>query len=542
MILAFARKTELPLFYALFKSSSMPSILPTICFALCWWLGFGHATHAAESQPESLLTEKELKELLDAYEQIKSGCNRSTTCIQDVVTKQFEPVPGESCNIKMQRAALLAYCNQLNDPIYQTSWFDLAGCDTNYVMLRYNLGLLHYYAKDYQEAQRHFLIAADLTPLMRTSCLTNAGSCAYNDSRMSEALSLFEQAYYVEKDPNVMLLNNLSALNITVKDYRKALEWAELAISVYSEMPEEDKSHFPAEFLQMVNHNQMKAAIRLKDIVLANRYWKKLNWDASWMLNRQAAKLIVDYVRLTGELSALQFQLERLGTLGIQSDSTYAYSDPLMVLILDSTTAALPAAERVAVWPELTRIFPLTRPDSSKTTESDPEAGIEFSNTAQILWGIALLLALVVNVILVAKLIRKVRRFLMTDSERRDVVLYAIRHQEITSELLLEAQPMFLTLYNSIQSHNHDITSADFNDTERIVFHEAIVGVYPKETAAKFDWSPAYVYSTRTRIRRKLDLPQEMTFRAWKALNPDLALSLFGTNEITDSKTNSDAD
>jgi DNA-binding CsgD family transcriptional regulator len=101
---------------------------------------------------------------------------------------------------------------------------------------------------------------------------------------------------------------------------------------------------------------------------------------------------------------------------------------------------------------------------------------------------------------------------------------------------------MFLTLYNSIQSHNHAITSADFNDTERIVFHEAIFGVYPKETAAKFDWSPAYVYSTRTRIRRKLDLPQEMTFRAWKALNPDLALSLFGTNEITDSKTNSDAD
>ena len=520
----------------------MLSILLSICFVTSWWLGFGQTDHVGLTQYESSTTESELTNLLDAYELIKSGCNRSTTCIQDAVTKQFEPVADESCNIKMQRAALLAYCNQLDDPIFRTSWFDLTGCDTNYVMLRYNLGLLHYYAKDYQEAQRHFLIAADQTPLMRTSCLTNAGSCAYNDSRISEALSLFEQAYYVEKDPNVMLLNNLSALNITAKDFRKALEWAELAISVYAEMSEEDKNHFPAEFPQMVNHNQLKAAIKLKDIALAKRYWKELNWDASWMVNRQAAKLIVDYVRLTGELSTLQFQLERLGTQGIQSDSTFAYSDPLMVMVLDSTIAALPATERVAVWPELTRIFPLTGPGYPNTTESDLEASNEFSRNTQFLWGIGVLLALVVNLLLGSKLIRKARRFLMTDAEQRDLVLNAVKHQELTSELLVEVHPVFLTIYNSMKSHNHNITSADFNDTERIVFHESVVGVYPKETAAKFDWSPAYVYSTRTRIRRKLSLPQEMTFKAWKALNPDLALSLFGTDEITDPKPNSHVD
>lgn len=521
----------------------MPSILPAICFALCWWLGL-QAAHASEASTESSLSESELAELLDAYDQIKSGCNRSTTCIQDAVTKQFAPVPGESCETKMQRAALLAYCNQLNDPIYQTSWFDLAGCDTNYVMLRYNLGLLHYFATDYQEAQRHFLIAADLTPLMRTSCLTNAGSCAYNDSRMSEALSLFEQAYNAEKDPNVMLLNNLSALNITVQDYPKALEWAELALSIYSGLPADVQKSFPTDFPQMVNHNQMKAAIGLKDITQANRFWKNLAWDASWMLDRQAAKLIVDYARLTGELSALQFQLERLGTSGIQRDSTFPYSDPLMVLVLDSTTAALPASERVAVWPDLTRIFTLTGPGYPKTTESNAEMGNELANVlhTQILWSMGVLLALVVNVLLGAKLVGKVRRLLMTDAERRDLVLHAVRNRELTSELLVEAQPVFLTLYHSIQSHVHDIASTEFNDTERIIFHEAVEGVYPKETAANFDWSPAYVYSTRTRIRRKLGLSPEMTFRAWKSLNPDLALNLFGKEGIADLNPNSHDD
>lgn len=500
------------------------------------WLVPGHTMASVESNDNA--------SLLEEYEAIKTQCDRSTVCIQDVIAEKFSPSIGESCAVKMQRAALLTFNNTLDDPIFATDWFDLSDCDTNFVMLRYNLGLAHFHAKEYREAQRNFVIASELAPLLRSSCLSNAGSCAANDGRMEEAVDLFEQAFYSEEEANVMLLNNLSAINITLRDYEKSMEWADMADLIYSKLSEDDAKRFPKNFQQLVDYNRLKAAIGLGDTAKSKLYWKKIDWTAYWMSERQTASIIVDYARLTDDLPSLLFQLERIGMSGIQRDSTFAYSDPLMVLLLDSTTAAIPAGQRLDLWPELTRLFPLDNGHPGSKGARNIEKGQLILGDGRFLfiWWFVFLVVLCVNFYLGGLLWRSVKHHQLTASHQRDLVFSAIKNRDSYHALNAAAQGVFKTIFDSMQTHSLAVHDVKFNDTERIVFHEAVLGAFPKETAAKFDWSPSYVYSTRTAIRQKLGLPAEMTFRTWKSLNPEVCMELFGSDEILRKNLPSDAE
>lgn len=147
----------------------------------------------------------------ERYVSIVTDCQHIQSCIEAKALEFYPDKVEEACDTRMLRTALLLTNRNLDDPIFEYASNSLTHCDTNFSILRYNLGLAHYTQGNYSSAERQFIQGANLLAKPdQLEYLSAAGAAAFAANELEQAATHFRAAYHADSlNPSPTLLNNL---------------------------------------------------------------------------------------------------------------------------------------------------------------------------------------------------------------------------------------------------------------------------------------------------------------------------------------------
>ena len=460
------------------------------------------------------------------YEAALKKCESSASCLELEALKLFPVAASEDCGTTMQRAALLLFNRSPEDSQRLAGIIDLAGCDTSFSQLRYNMGMLEWRKGNLNEAERHFMLGAELVQENRKAVwVTAAGAVAYEDERMEVAMKRFIEAYQLDSlNAAPMLLNNLSALSLYLGQTQDCALWGERALSRYAEFENDVDAGVGPEFSQYVHFNLFVAYTTLQNVEEATSHWERLDFKNLNAYPIQLAELLSMFARLTDQPALLDIYGEplRKRIIGFQESGrlgniTYM-EEPLASLF---TREAKPFVDSIGLREAWTRLRPHIPLRSAAAGESTETA--EAPPTSR-WWLIALWTFILIGLVF-AVLVTRLRASKATSipSSSWFQLMNSLSDEPMDE---MERRHLHLVLREIQHEGNRferPIHSPNLNESEQVALRDGILGVFPKTTARNHNWTPTYVYILRSSVRSKLGIAPEVSFARWKERNPELA-------------------
>lgn len=461
------------------------------------------------------------------YEGALKKCQNSTSCIELVALTLFPMSADEPCATTMQRAALLLFNRSPEDVERLGKLTELAGCDTSYSQLRYNLGMLEWRKGNLREAERHFLQGVDLVSAgQKAVWLTAAGAVAYEENRIEIAMNRFIEAYQLDSvNAAPMLLNNLSALALRLDNLTECALWGERALSRYAEFENDIDAGVGPEFSQYVHFNLFVAYTTMQNVQEATNHWERLDFKDLNVHPIQLAELLSMFARLTDQPALMELHGEplRRRIIGFEESGrlgniTYL-KDPLVSLF---TKEAAPFVDSIGLQEAWTQLLPHF---ALRSTETPEEEDLTLDDEA-VLWSEGAFWGLVILGLALVALYVRARTANLAPSPPAPWVQLMNRMTDeplnTTDQEVLEGVLLDIERHRKVPDPSlHD--SPALNDSERIALRDGIRGVFPKITAQNHNWSPTYVYILRSSVRSKLGISPSISFARWEERFPELA-------------------
>lgn len=487
-------------------------------------------THAQASEEEQWTR---------TYESALKKCQSSSSCLELEALRLFPVSNEEDCGTAMQRSALLLFNRTPEDVQRLSGLTKLAGCDTSFSQLRYNLGMLAWRQGRLQEAERHFLIGAELVHKERKAVWTTAaGAVAYEDQRVEVALNRFIEAYQLDSmNAAPMLLNNLSAISLSLDRPEDCIRWGELALARHAAFQNDIDAGVGPEFLQYVHFNLFVAYTTLQNVQEATSHWERLDFKNLNAYPIQLAELLSMFARLTDQPALLDLYGEplRKRIIGFQEsgriDQITYLEDPLVFLF---TMEAAPFVDAIGLreaWSQLRPNFALR---SAKTTKQVASAE-EFPS--KLGWKIAFWVISSVGLVFGILMLRlKASRPTSLPRAPWNQLLRGLKDQPMEETERAHLHHVLCDIQRHQKNLQHLAPSQELNVSEQIALRDGIDGIYPKTTAQNHNWTPTYVYILRSSVRNKLGIAPELSFARWKERFPERAEQALFTVSSTKNK------
>lgn len=398
------------------------------------------------------------------------------------------------------------------DPYGEYEFVEMDDCPWQFGRFYYQKGVHEYLQQNFESALQSFDHALQ-SDFDETMAYTGMGACQFEQSQYPEALRLFTAAWIKVESPgseHIMLLNNLASISNIIGEFDEALKWADEADAVLkkAELNSTDQSWYAARIL----YNRWSARCLSGDTAFVKQNLIELPWGSpdlgpgDWLdLYAKTLHCVPDLkfalryhstARQWSETLEDDFLANRLGYLSM------AYTPEW-----DSLSHSLSRANAFS-W--LLGLGPAMRPGTPPTSHSDKSMrGIDFVKFAasMVLW-------LVATGMLIRHLVQRKGDdgALETGIQSKDwVQLKEMAQSETTPDAAKEILSELIGNYTPLAPETEDEVE-NLLISERVVFQADLRAESPKVTARKNNWSPAYVYFLRTKVRGKLGrLPSDST-------------------------------
>lgn len=405
----------------------------------------------------------------------------------------------------------------------------LEPCLNHYARLHEVLGSMHFGNSDFKRALHEFT-QSELEGIEPKSLNTsNIGATYFALNELDFAISCFTEAWE-EADPSnrmfrYMILNNIAAIHIRMEEPVEALQWIEqakrnLIASTESENEVQPAKSTLAAQKTTIAANEWLAHILLQDTAFVQENWRSLNWGAAgpltldWFnLLTKSAPIIDEDDFYAGQTRLLTNLLCELIPGELTIDPSLGTHNMLLqqYLLNPNDLGALTACWKTL--DALKRIKPQVTGTSSKMQVEGP-AHLSKSSALVLLNALAALIMLAV--FWKEYKIKRIKN--QTANQLLDQLkTWPVHAKSRSSHLELLSRLAHMMPQNQRPSWlppNVELTESEMKVLNSIAGLER-----PKDLARRMDWTPSHVYVLRSRLRKKFNIPEEVSLDDFIASN-----------------------
>ena len=419
-----------------------------------------------------------------------------------------------------EREAAFTICAELA-PNRLPLWIDqLPSCKNTFPRYHIQLGAIHFHNGNFSEALSEFTQGELEGHQPVCDSYANLGATYFALKEWEFAIGCFEDSW-TETDKSdftrsYMILNNLAAIHLRFQKPNEALFWVEKAKSNLVQMLDAAQSMPKPETFEtesmVIAVNEFGARTLLNDTAFVRKQWRNINWGSpdiqaqDWLnLILQAAPLIDDqafYMSQARILGNIFSEFERTnsdenartGSFALLADYHERWPDDL--------------AGMVTFWKELTEIQRLIRfknQASMHSTEGDTTVvALMLANSVVLLVGVSLI-------------IKRLRSKKMDESFLREQ-MHTLRnwptHGREKKRHAAKIDALAFWVQNIPPKYPFP-DDFELSESEWIAFRSAEENELPKSLAMRKRWTPSYVYSLRSSIRRKIGVSDSNSLESW---------------------------
>jgi DNA-binding CsgD family transcriptional regulator/tetratricopeptide (TPR) repeat protein len=497
------------------KTKNIAHSKPLFCglFAVLLFLPFeGRGQSAwpcsAESDPEEVKIA------------IQEMCGSDFSCIAEHTSLLLT---NESC-----------FCRQIGQTLDVHFGFNLseqsreeaARCETPYFLYPFTVASKAFGQANYDRAIDWYWEAlSDGAPPQ--SCITNIGASYFQMGAYSLAFHCFEEAYdnAEPKDPEAfMILNNLTAIQMQLANWNDALQWSLLTKRRLAEQLDgytPDQLTIGNAASAIAEANEWLIRIELDDREFIADHWKQVQWGSAHLPAEQWLKLILRTSEILGDERFYESNIRLVKQLYdeylTQEQPSVTFGAYAWFLNRLAQSPARSFTDAIEDWKWVDLLY-ATRPipgDSELLTpDSVAKAMARNLRLTRASWALAALLGLAF-----LGMIWRKKKNVAAHVANASISLENIKDWHLGKLIDFDVVQSSLEMIESTSRMNLSgwlvSTGVELSDAELIILRHAMANVSPKQTAAKHDWSPNYVYKIRSRLRVKLGAPEDADLNNW---------------------------
>lgn len=390
-------------------------------------------------------------------------------------------------------------------------------CDVSFWPYHYLKGNWMFESGFYEEALTEYVAAEQegMEPPLTT--YTNMGATYFALQDWEAALTCLEQAWELRNEGDApgayMILNNLAAIHLRFHEYDEALIWVDKAKMNFEELSGAGYGFTPKDLSAarlLIDMNEWFARCALGDTAFVQDNWRNLNWGAlevqprDWFkLMGLVAPLVTDEEFWSAQSRTLASVLDELNP---DLDEWGRHYGAYALLIYQNMYFPGRYDNLAAMWKSIAEL------------QGRQHHGTTPQQAGSLGWGfvpMAVCGVLLLTWLLFERRLHTARQLRLRSSEQLLNRLGEIASRGtgwgeagVLLDALVAQFPNALNAQSVIEQYN-------LTDSEVEVLISAQLRESPKDLARRKSWTPKYVYSMRSSLRKKLGVPAEMPLEEW---------------------------
>lgn len=400
-------------------------------------------------------------------------------------------------------------------------------CDISFWPVHYIVGNWFYSQDKFSLALTQFVQAEHEKMEPIGSAYTNQGACYFALEEWNLAASCLEDAWaFVDTsnlDAKYMILNNLAALNLKFGEFEEALKWVDLAQINFQAIERTQPNLSEADLhlsRNIIEINRWFANIGLKNSSFVQANWRQLNWGALGIEPWAWLKLFVQAAELIQDQAFFDAQIRNFRGVALE----VSQNPPVDLAELGNYRLLLTHVEKhpedimglLKFWKALTMANVLNQTWTSISVAAQQEWDEIPQREEWRQWlYVGILIASFTSMLVLSRLTSRRNRNIKRSKDDLQKVLTQWQMKQSSKNEALDA----LDLLERFSPSNFDVFFSregfDLNESEKTVLKSIEMSESPKELAQRKGWSPKYVYSLRSKLRKDLDIPTDESIEDW---------------------------
>lgn len=360
-----------------------------------------------------------------------------------------------------------------------------------------------------------------------SSCITNIGASYFQLGEYAFAINCFEDAFEnteLTEDEAYMVLNNLTAIQMQLSNCNEAFEWSILAKNrLANQLDGYDLGQMTIgnEASALIEANEWLIRIELGDLAFIEEHWKDVHWGSAHLPAEQWIKLIWNTGKVLDDETFHELNIRLLRQLYTEylaeANPTVTFGaftwflDRLVSMPLKSYPNALEDWR----WVEM---LCSGQPSPSTSASANPQSIAKkiyrnafLTNAA---WAMALLLGGIFTILKYRHKRSVVARLVNTTSALENLKNW---HLGKLKDFAVVQSSLDALERTSRQHVSGWLVSEgiELSNVELIILRHSLSNISPKQTATHYNWTPNYVYKIRSRLRLKLNAPDDEDLNNW---------------------------
>ena len=401
---------------------------------------------------------------------------------------------------------------------------EVAPCVEPYTRLHLFAGFLLYQQGRLEEALGQISLAL-LDDLVITEALDARGGLHALMGRYDLAVRDFERLIEANNDqtpPSAFV--NLSGIHVVAKNWSEALRWTTAGLESIQRNKERSAPSSP-QYIQLATverallANQLSAATRMGDRALAVATWQRmklLDIEGEQLSN---LKTILEFALADGRFQIYDFVVSKGGSRWSgMSESDWSQMGSMQLLLnpawsdyffeqrkLSSSLDSL--KQRWSVMSKLWGLIAVEQQWSAGT-----ELSMQESSSVLILWAI-LICATIIAAVTGVRLWRLQTGQVRWNIQKESIMEFIEAFEALGPNDNIDH--LIIGLNRFLKHHRGGVDWMGLTEIEKEVLQATLAGLGTKAIAASSNRSPASVYNIRSRIRQKLNVPEDMSLDEW---------------------------
>lgn len=466
---------------------------------------------------------------------------RSASCTDETDPEQVKLQIQQTCGtdldcIREHTLALLesssCFCEQIGLTLDVYFRFELrahtremvASCQHPYFLYPFTIASTAFQQSEFESAIDWYwdALGAGAPP---SSCITNIGASYFQLGEYAFAFNCFEDAFEnteLSEAEAYMVLNNLTAIQMQLSNWDEAFQWSIVAKNRLANQLDGydlDQMTIGNEVSALIEANEWLIRIKLGDSEFIENRWKGIHWGSAHLPAEQWIKLIWNTGKSLEDAAFHESNIRLLKQLYTEylSEPQHTVTFGAFTWFLDRLVSDPQPSYSEAIqdwrWVEsLSKAQNL--PEASGGLQSLAKKIDQNTLYTDIAWALALLLGMALTIFYFRRKKNVVTHFANTTSALENIKNWHLRK---LTDLAIVQSSLDALEKTARQNVSGWLVSEGIalSEVELIVLRHSLSNISPKQTAIYHDWTPNYVYKIRSRLRIKLNAPENEDLNNW---------------------------
>ena len=456
------------------------------------------------------------RDLMGVMQQVRLDCGGDAACMLDASSRLLESA---ECGLQQ-----VGFCIQAQLLPEETGSLmqRVEDCDETFWPFHYLRGNWFFEKGRIEDSFQEFVAAEQEGMEPKGVLFSNQGAAYFEMECMSEALVCFEESFDCFDDSEApyrfMSLNNIAAIHLRFQQFEEALAWVAKA-KANLELMSNSEFGFTSEYLNsvrfIVDANEWFARSSLGDSAFVRGNWRELEWGAweiqpdDWLqLMFNVAPLMDEESFFVAQLRTLESLLQELGPRPDDPGMKFG----IFALLLDYHNF-FPDDIRglMTAWMGVANL--------SRRLDGWESAPVATSATKSSFHWSLILCALIPFLALTYVLTRifQARKYRKVSLKNRIGVLQMLINSKAKSHEIQQVLADIVSAYPTTLDPLDAFAQYELTESELEVLMSAQLRESPKDLALRKSWTPKYVYTMRSSVRKKLGIETEIPLEEWFA-------------------------